>query len=671
MQSSLLRTHSASITGKTPAQITSRPFIQHRGYATTSRKVLASSPSHLIQTSKFSGRTTTLVPSGLQNLRASCFSTNPNENANIRNIAIIAHVDHGKTTMVDEMLKQSGTITASENERVMDSNQLEKERGITILSKITGFNWKGIKVNLVDTPGHGDFGGEVERVLSMVEGVILLVDATEGVMAQTKFVLSKALASGLRPIVVLNKMDRKEILRVTEVEGEIFDLFMALEATEQQMSYPTLYAAGRAGWCIANRGDPQKNMEPLFDAILTHVPPPKVVPGAPFSMLVTTLESDPYLGKIVVGKVRSGSVKMSDPIHALSLAGQITDVGKVNKISSRKGLEKVFLEEAHAGDIIGIAGLEKATVTSTIASPTVTQPIKANPIDPPVLSVRMFVNNSPLSGKEGSHSTFPTIKKRLDKEVETNVSIAVAQAESGEALQVSGRGELQLGVLIENMRREGFEISVSPPEVVFKEENGKKLEPVEEVTIDVDHEYSSAILDKMTNRKAEFVDMKQIAGKTRLQYLCPSRILVGLRNELLTQTRGTAVFNHLFHSYAPYQAGLSVSRRGSLISMATGVCTSYSLGMLEARGTLFVEPQTKVYPGMVIGEHSRETDLEVNPTKAKALSNMRTTSKEEQVRLSPIRQFSLEEAIAYVRGDQLLEITPQSIRIRMAPKKVK
>jgi len=583
----------------------------------------------------------------------------------IRNVAIIAHVDHGKTTMVDELLKQSGSVDKLTSERVMDSNALEKERGITILAKATSFKWKDTKINLVDTPGHGDFGGEVERILSMVDGVVLLVDATEGPMAQTKFVLSKALKSQLKPIVVLNKMDRIDKVRVDEVETEIYELFDALEATPAQMNYPTLYSSARDGWAIRKRDEERVNMHPLFDTILSYVPPPPVSNESRFSMLVTSIEPDEYLGRIVSGRIYSGGIKNGVKLHAMNRDGKTLEESKVLKIVARNGLQRVILEEAQAGDIVGLAGFSQASVTSTICDLGITQPLKSTPIDPPVLSITMTVNNSPLAGKEGTQCTFPTLKRRLDREVESNVSLQVKNSENREALEICGRGEMQLGILLENLRREGFEFAISPPKVITSTgANGERLEPLEEVTIDVDEQYMGSLIEKMATRHGNFIDTKDVGAKKRLIFQAPSRGLVGFRNELITMTRGSAVYNHLFHSYVPYMGPMEAYKRGCLISRAEGVTTAYSLEQLEERGTLFVGPGTKVYAGMIIGECSREGDIDCNPVKTKQLSNVRTVQKDEFSRLTPPKTFSLEEAISYVKSDELLEITPKSIRLR-------
>ncbi|EGC29569.1 hypothetical protein DICPUDRAFT_42693 [Dictyostelium purpureum] len=581
----------------------------------------------------------------------------------IRNVAIIAHVDHGKTSLVDQLLRQSGAIKETEkDERVMDSNQLEKERGITIMAKCTSFDYKNHKLNIVDTPGHGDFGGEVERVLSMVDGVVLLVDATEGPMAQTKFVLSKALGAGLKPIVVINKLDRSTA-RVDEVENEIFDLFATLGANDEQLNYPTLYASGRQGWAVKNRDDDKKDILPLLDTIVDYVSAPNVKPEEPFSMLVTNLESDPFVGRIVTGKVYSGKAKIGSPLRVVTMSGDVIEEGKITKIFCRRATERIILEEGEAGDIIGIAGFPNATVTNSIIAEGIKEAIPAIPIDPPVISMHFEANNSPLAGKEGTQCTTLKIKSRLFKEIESNVSLQVIA--NGETFEVKGRGELQLGILLENMRREGFEVSVSQPKVVFKrDENNTLLEPQEEVTIDVDSEYSGNIIEKLSKRKGDIIEMKQSMGKSRLVFLVPSRGLIGLRSELINDTKGTGVMNHLFHSYIPHKGAMDNKEKGCLVSMSDGTATSHSLSYIEDRGTLFIGPQTQVYSGMIIGESSKSQDLDVNPVKAKQLTNIRTTSKEEGVRLQPPKLLKLEEAISSVKEDELIEITPKSIRLR-------
>jgi GTP-binding protein len=586
----------------------------------------------------------------------------------LRNIAIIAHVDHGKTTLVDAMLKQSGTVRANARmqERAMDSNDLERERGITILAKCTSVDWKGVKVNIVDTPGHADFGGEVERILSMVDGVVLLVDAAEGPLPQTKFVLSKALGLGLRPIVIVNKIDRGDA-RADEVHTEIFDMFAALGANDEQLDFPTLFAVGRDGWAVRDmEKDERKDLAPLFDLIIAHVPAPAHDLDAPFTMLATTLESDPYLGRILTGRIQTGVAKVNMPLKVLSRDGKVLEQGRATKLLSFRGLERVPVDSAEAGDIIALAGLTTANVADTFCAPEVVAPIKARPIDPPTLAMTFSVNDSPFAGLEGDKLTTRVIGARLMREAEGNVAIKVSEADDKDAYEVAGRGELQLGVLIENMRREGFELSISRPRVLFQtNENGKKLEPIEEVVIDVDEQYSGVVVDKMSRRKGELQELKPAGGgKTRLSFLAPSRGLIGYHGEFLTDTRGTGVMNRLFHSYAPYKGNVESRREGVLIATDPGEANQYGLFNLIDRGPQFVAPGDKIYAGMIVGEHTRENDLEVNPTKAKQLTNFRTVMKDDKQFLPPPRQITLEEAIAYIQDDELVEVTPKAIRLR-------
>jgi GTP-binding protein len=585
----------------------------------------------------------------------------------LRNLAIIAHVDHGKTTLIDSMLKQSGTFRQNQQvaERVMDSNDLEKERGITILAKCTSITVDDVRMNIVDTPGHADFGGEVERVLSMVNGVVLLVDAAEGPMPQTKFVLSKALALGLKPIVVINKVDRPDA-RVEEVHNEIFDLFVALDANDDQLDFPTLYASGRGGWAAESMDAPRENLTPLFDIIKNYVPEPMVDKDAPFTMLATILEADPYLGRVLTGKVYSGRAKQNMNVKALRLGGELVEQGRLTKIFAFRGIEKIGIEEAEAGDIISIAGLVDASVADTICDLEVENAIKATPIDPPTMAITISVNDSPLAGTEGSKVTSRMIRDRLFKEAESNVAIRVKESEDKDAFEVGGRGELQLGVLIETMRREGFELSVSRPRVLFKkDEAGKTLEPIEELFVDVDEEFSGVIVEKLSLRKGEMTDMRPSGGgKIRIKFLIPARGLIGYQSEFLTDTRGTGIMSRLFHGYAPFKGEIEGRRNGVLISMASGVAVAYALWNIEERGILFINPQEKVYEGMIIGQHSRDNDLEVNPLKGKQLTNIRTTSKDEAVRLTPPKIITLEDAISYIEDDELVEVTPQSIRLR-------
>ncbi len=586
---------------------------------------------------------------------------------NIRNLAIIAHVDHGKTTLIDSMFNQSGVFRENQHraERAMDSNDLEKERGITILAKCTSIKLKDVQLNIVDTPGHADFGGEVERVLSMVDGVLLLVDAAEGPMPQTKFVLTKALSLGLNPIVVINKVDRSDA-RVDEVLDEIFDLFVALDANNDQLNFPIVYASGRSGWASMDSEVKGENLEPLFEVIKNYVPAPKVDRDAPFKMLATILDYDPYLGRMLTGKIYSGTAIANMPIKALNINGEQVEQGRLTKVFVFRGVEKIPVEKAEAGDIVAIAGLVKGSVSDTICALDAVEPIASTPIDPPTMSITITVNNSPFAGTEGSKVTSRVIGDRLFKEAESNVAIKVTEADTKDAFEVGGRGELQLGVLIETMRREGFELSVSRPRVLFqKDENGQLLEPIEEALVDVDEEFSGIVVEKLTLRKGEMMDMRPSGGgKIRLTFLIPSRGLIGYQGEFLTDTRGTGIMNRLFHGYGPYRGKIEGRRNGVLISMENGVTTAYALWNLEERGILFVNPQEKVYSGMIIGQHSRDNDLEVNPIRGKQLTNIRTTSKDEAIKLTPPRIMNLEQAISYIESDELVEITPKNIRIR-------
>jgi GTP-binding protein len=586
---------------------------------------------------------------------------------NLRNIAIIAHVDHGKTTLVDKLLQQSGTFRDNQRqvERAMDSNDIEKERGITILAKCTSVHWEDVQINIVDTPGHADFGGEVERILSMVDGVIVLVDAAEGPMPQTKFVVGKALKLGLRPIVAINKVDRSDA-RITEVVNEVFDLFAALDATDDQLDFPILYGSGRNGW-MADSPDASHDvgMKPLFDLVIKHVPAPVVEEG-PFRMLGTILEANPYLGRIITGRISSGSVRPNQAVKVLSRDGKTVETGRITKILAFRGLERQPVELAEAGDIVAIAGLPTGTVADTFCDPSVDTPIQAQPIDPPTVSMSFIVNNSPLAGTEGSKVTSRLIRDRLLREAEGNVALKVVESADRDAMEVSGRGELQLAILIENMRREGFELSVSRPRVVLtKDENGQTLEPVEEVVIDVDEEFSGVVVQKMSERKADMIEMRPSGGnRLRLVFHAPTRGLIGYQGELMTDTKGTAIMNRLFHAYLPYKGEIAGRRNGVLISNDAGEAVAYAMFKLEDRGPMMIEPGWKVYKGMIIGEHTRENDLELNVLKGKQLSNIRTTSKDEAVRLTPPIRMTLEKALAYIESDELVEITPKSIRLR-------
>ncbi|RYX98361.1 MAG: translational GTPase TypA [Bradyrhizobiaceae bacterium] len=586
---------------------------------------------------------------------------------NLRNIAIIAHVDHGKTTLVDKLLQQSGTYRDNQRvqERAMDSNDIEKERGITILAKCTSVHWEDTQINIVDTPGHADFGGEVERILSMVDGVIVLVDAAEGPMPQTKFVVGKALKLGLKPIVAINKVDRQDA-RITEVVNEVFDLFAALDATDDQLDFPILYGSGRNGW-MADSPDASHDvgMKPLFDLVIKHVAPPVVEEG-PFRLLGTILEANPYLGRIITGRIASGSVKPNQSVKVISRDGKLVETGRITKILAFRGLERVPIDLAEAGDIVAIAGLPKGTVADTFCDPSVETPIQAQPIDPPTVSMSFIVNNSPLAGTEGDKVTSRLIRDRLLREAEGNVALKVVEADDKDSMIVSGRGELQLAILIENMRREGFELSVSRPRVVLtKDENGNTLEPIEEVVIDVDEEFSGVVVQKMSERKAEMIEMRPSGGnRLRLVFYAPTRGLIGYQGELMTDTKGTAIMNRLFHDYLPYKGEIAGRRNGVLISNDQGEAVAYAMFKLEDRGPMMIEPGWKVYKGMIIGEHTRENDLELNVLKGKQLSNIRTTSKDEAVRLTPPIRMTLEKALAYIENDELVEITPKSIRLR-------
>jgi GTP-binding protein len=585
----------------------------------------------------------------------------------LRNIAIIAHVDHGKTTLVDQLFRQSGTFRDNQRveERAMDSNDLEKERGITILAKPTSVEWEGTRINIVDTPGHADFGGEVERILSMVDGVILLVDSSEGAMPQTKFVTGKALKLGLRPIVVVNKVDRPDE-RIQEVLDEVFDLFVSLDATDEQLDFPVLYASGRNGYANKNPDLREGTLTPLFQKIVDHVPPPALDVDAPFSFLVTLLDRDNFLGRILTGRVQSGTVKVNQQIHALDMDGKVIETGRASKIMTYQGLDRVPTDEAKAGDIISIAGLTVATVSNTIADTSVTEAIQAQPIDPPTLSMRFAVNDSPMAGREGSKVTSRMIRDRLEREAESNVAIKVTESADKDSFEVAGRGELQLGVLIETMRREGFELGISRPRVLYREdESGNRTEPYEQVVIDVDDEHSGTVVEKMALRKGEMTDMRPSGGgKTRITFSAPSRGLIGYHGEFLSDTRGTGIMNRLFEKYGPYRGPIEGRKNGVLISNGNGDAVAYALGPLEERGILFVSPGEALYEGMIIGENAKPDDLEVNPMKSKQLTNFRSTGKDDAIRLTPPKIMTLEQAIAYIDDDEMVEVTPKNIRIR-------
>ncbi len=584
----------------------------------------------------------------------------------MRNIAIIAHVDHGKTTLVDELLKQSGTFRENEKtaERMMDSNDLEKERGITILAKTTSVEWNGYRINIVDTPGHADFGGEVERILDMVDGAIVLVDAAEGPMPQTKFVVSKALKVGLRPIVAVNKIDKPE-RRPDEVVNEVFDLFANLDATDEQLDFPILYGSAKQGWMGLDYDNPTENMDALFQLVVDHVPVPKVEEG-PFRFLATTISSDPFLGRILTGRVASGTVKPNQSIKVLNREGELVEQCRVSKVLAFRGLERVPVDEANAGDIVSLAGTTKANVADTFCDTSVTAPMAAQPIDPPTISMTFRVNDSPLAGTEGSKVTSRMIWDRLLKEAEGNVALKVERAADAEAFTVSGRGELQLAVLIETMRREGFELGVSRPQVVMQEgPNGERLEPIEEVVIDVDDEHSGVVVQKLSERKADMLDMRPSGvGRTRMIFHAPTRGLIGYQGELLSDTRGTAIMNRVFHDYQPHKGKIQGRHTGVLIAMDQGEAVAFALWNLEDRGPMMIHPGDKVYGGMIIGEHNRDNDLEVNVLKGKKLSNVRASGTDEAVRLTPPLQMTLEKSLAYIADDELVEVTPENIRLR-------
>ena len=585
----------------------------------------------------------------------------------LRNIAIIAHVDHGKTTLIDSLMKQTGIFRKNQvvSERLMDSGDLEKERGITILAKPTSIIWKSIRVNIIDTPGHSDFGGEVERVLGMTDGVVLLVDAAEGPMPQTKFVLGKALAKGLMPIVVVNKIDRSDS-RSEEVVNEVFDLFVDLDANEKQLDFPVLYSSGRDGWCVDDLKKPRKDLSPLLDLILSHIEEPKLNDSMPFAMLATLLSSDPYLGRCLIGRVEQGDISVNANVKTIDLNGREIEKGRLTKLFIYEGTEKVPVDKVHAGDIICIAGLSKSSVADTICDDTINTPIHATAIDPPTMAVTITVNSSPFAGTEGKLVTSTKIRERLLAEAESNVAITFNENANKDAFEIGGRGELQIGILIETMRREGFELSVSSPRVLLKKnDQGEVLEPFEEVIIDVDEQYSSTTVDSVNKRKGEMLEMKPMGkSKTRLIFIVPSRGLIGYHGQFLTETRGTGVLNRTFHSYGLFKGIIKSRRNGVLIATEQGNAIAYALFNIQERGKLFINPQVKVYQGMIIGENSRENDLEVNVLKGKKLTNVRASGSDEAVKLTPPIKMSLEEMMSFIKDDELLEITPQSLRLR-------
>ena len=585
----------------------------------------------------------------------------------LRNIAIIAHVDHGKTTLVDCLLQQAGAFRENQNiaERALDSNDLERERGITILAKCTSVERDGIRINIVDTPGHADFGGEVERILSMVDGVVVLVDAAEGPMPQTKFVLSKALSLGLRPIVFINKVDRPE-QEADRVHNEIFDLFAALDADESQLDFPVLFGSSKEGWCAHNLEGQRENMSPLFDMVRDHVSPPEIQHDGNFRMLATTLEVDPYLGRLLTGRIVAGRLKPNATLKALGRDASIIEEARVTKVLAFRGLDRVGLEEAEPGDIVAIAGFERATVADTICDTNYGVPIPSQPIDPPTLAMTFSINDSPFAGQDGNKVTSRMIWSRLKREAEGNVAIRISETDNQNAFEVAGRGELQLAVLIETMRREGYELSISRPRVLFKKDGvGSRIEPVEEVVIDLDQEFSGVVVEKMNNRKGTLQDMRPSgAGKQRLTFIAPSRGLIGYHGEFLTDTRGTGIMNRLFNGYEPFKGEIETRRTGVMISTETGKSVPYALWNLEERGALFIGAGMPVYQGMIIGEHARGLDLEVNPTKTKQLTNIRASGKDDAVTLTTATTMSLEQSLAYIADDELVEVTPSAIRIR-------
>ncbi len=586
----------------------------------------------------------------------------------IRNIAIIAHVDHGKTTLVDQLLKQSGTFKEHQQvaERAMDRNDLERERGITILAKCTSVVWKGTRLNIVDTPGHADFGGEVERILGMVDGAIVLVDAAEGVLPQTKFVVGKALQRGLKPIVVVNKIDRQDA-RADEVHNEIFDLFASLDATDEQLDFPTLFASGRQGWAVTSLDDERKDLAPMFDLVMAHVPMPVLDAEAPFAMNASILDYDNFLGRVLTGRIQQGRAKLNMPLKVIRLDGTIVETGRLTKLMSFRGLERVPVDEAQAGDIIAIAGLTDSTIPDTICSPEVMEPLPSIPVDPPTLAMTFRVNDGPLGGREGKKVTSRQIRDRLMRETEGNVAIKITESQESDAFEVAGRGELQLGVLIETMRREGFELTIGRPRVLMQTnpETGEREEPMEDVLVDVDEPYSGVVVEKISRRKGEMQDMRPSGGgKVRLTFRMPSRGLIGYHGEFLTDTRGTGIMNRLFAGYGPWKGKMEGRRNGSLISNNDGETTQYSLWYLQDRGTLFMNPSEKVYTGLIVGEHSRENDLDVNVIQEKKLTNIRAAGKDDAMLLVPPRRMSLEQAIAYIEDDELVEVTPTAVRLR-------
>ena len=588
---------------------------------------------------------------------------------NIRNITIIAHVDHGKTTMIDTLMKQSGSFRENEvvDERLMDSGELEKERGITILAKPASINWKDSRINIIDTPGHRDFAAEVERVLSMADGALLLIDSAEGVMPQTKFVLAKALKQGLKPIVIINKLDKAD-QRANEVLDETFDLFVSLDANEEQLDFPVLYASGRSGWASKEVDGPRENLHPLLDLILEHVNPGELDKTKPFAMLSTLLYADSFLGRSLVGKISQGTAKANQPIKAINLKGEKVDEGRLTKIFRYEGTKKVPIEVGEAGDIVVIAGLEKANVADTICDPEVNEPLPATPIDPPTMSITISVNSSPLAGTEGKKLTSTQIRDRLVTEAQNNVGISFSQNSNVDAFVISGRGELMLEILLTQMRREGFEMTVSPPKVLYqKDENGNRMEPIEEITVDLDEEFSSKIIDSMNRRKGKLLDLKDTGkDKKRLIFHAPTRGLMGYTSRFLTLTKGTGVINRIFHGYGKFEGEMDGRKNGALISMANGKAVAFAIFNLQARGEMFVTHNDPVYEGMIVGLAPKPGDMIINVMKGKQLTNMRTQGTDENVVLTPVRQMSIAEQLSMLNTDEALEITPKSLRLRKA-----
>ena len=590
-------------------------------------------------------------------------------NKKIRNITIIAHVDHGKTTMINSLMKQSGLFRENEKveERLMDSGELEKERGITILAKPASIYWKDSRINIIDTPGHRDFAAEVERVLSMADGALLLIDSAEGVMPQTKFVLAKALNQGLKPIVIINKLDKAN-QRADKVLDETFDLFVSLDANEEQLDFPVLYASGRSGWASKDIDGPRENLYPLLDLILDHVSPPKLNLDKPFAMLATLLYADSFLGRSLVGKISQGTARANQQIKAINLDGKQIDAGRLTKIFRYEGAKRVPIEIGEAGDIVIIAGLQNANVADTICDLEVTEPISAIPIDPPTMVIKVTANNSPLAGTEGKKLTSVQIRARLLQEADNNVGIIFSENKNKDTFKISGRGELMLEILLTQMRREGFEMTVSPPHVLFrKDENGNKLEPIEEITIDLDDEFSSKVIDSMNRRKGKLIDLKDTGkGKKRLIFHAPTRGLMGYTSKFLTTTKGTGVINRIFYSFDKFEGKIDSRKNGALISMENGKAVAFAIFNLQARGELFVTHNDPVYVGQIVGLNNRSEDLQINVLKGKKLTNMRTQGTDENVVLTPIRKMSIAEQLSILNFDEALEITPKSCRLRKA-----